>query len=89
MDGNQSCCEGGKIRRCRNRLRAAPNWPPRAILELCGVLIHEKRYFSYFRRTGTAWHWVCTTRRQAPYFGLGTTIFLIRAVFVKLHFSVR
>ena len=47
IDRNQSCCEGGKVRRCRNRL-AAPIWPPGAIPELHGVLIHEKRFFSYF-----------------------------------------
>jgi len=30
IDENQSGCEGGKVRRCRNRL-ATPIWPPSAI----------------------------------------------------------
>jgi len=49
----------------RNHL-AAPNWPPGAIPEMRGVLIHEKFCFSYFRGTGTARSWVCIARSQAP-----------------------
>jgi len=44
IDGNQSCCEGGKVRGCRNRL-AAPLWLPGAIRVVRGVLIYEKCYF--------------------------------------------
>jgi len=36
IDGNQSYCKGGKVRRCMNRL-VAPNWPPGAIPEMCVV----------------------------------------------------
>jgi len=57
IDGNQSCCEGGKVLRCRNHL-AAPIWPPGAIPgDARGVLFtknvvfrtfcaHAGRYFS-------------------------------------------
>ena len=44
IDEYQSSCEEGKVHRCRNRL-AAPFWPPGAIQERHGVLIHEKRCF--------------------------------------------
>ena len=47
IDGNKSCCEGCKVRMCRNHL-AAPIWPLGDIPVTHGALIHEKHYFSYF-----------------------------------------
>jgi len=73
----------------KNRL-TAPWLPPGAMPEMRGVLIHKKFYFSYFCRTGTAQRWFCTARRQVPdFWALGAIVFLVCAVFVKLHFPVR
>jgi len=48
IDGNQSCCEGGKVRRCRNRL-VAPIWLPGVIHgDARGVLFMKNAIFVLF-----------------------------------------
>jgi len=58
MDGNQSCCEWTKVRRARKNVAvlgtAGTAWRRYHTRDASGTLIHEKRCFSYFRRTGTA-----------------------------------
>jgi len=90
IDGNQSCCEVGKVHRCRNRL-AAPIWPLGAILgNARGVLFMKNAIFRTFRAQEPPDGILVLPGATSSILGVRRhQVLLVRVVFIKLHFPVR